>query len=333
MKSLHDVVTRWWAGELGGAGRALDVVTAPVELMFRGVTTVRNALYEGGALERTKLTVPVVSVGNLAVGGAGKTPVTAWLAGSLHAAGRRPAVLHGGYADDEPALHREMNPQVPVHAGRDRVATGRAAIAEGADILVLDDAFQHRRLARDLDIVLVAAESWHRGRRALPRGPWREDVSALARADWVIVTRRTATLEAARATAAAIRSAVASPRIGIVCLRARTWMHDGELAAPPPQAALAVAAIATPDAFVLNAHGAGAATKAVAFFPDHHEYSAMDAESILRAAGASPIITTAKDWVKLRRVLPASRVWVLEQSVEPEDDAEILLGEVLELGK
>ncbi|MEO5509641.1 MAG: tetraacyldisaccharide 4'-kinase [Longimicrobiales bacterium] len=333
MKSILEMVGRWWNGELGGAGDALDVITAPAEALYRGATNVRNALYDAGTLDRIALDVPVISVGNVAVGGTGKTPVTAWLARELRKAGRAPAVLHGGYADDEPALHREMNPSIPVHVGRDRVETGRAAIAAGANILVLDDAFQHRRLRRTLDIVLVAAETWNGRRRALPRGPWRESAAGLARAEWIVVTRRTASLDEARSVRTQLRTRFPDANVAIIHLAARAWRHAGREAAAPTLAAHALSAIASPDAFIENARNAGATVDGVTFFPDHHEYDRTDVDNVLKRAGTAPILTTAKDWVKLRHLLPADRVWVLMQHVEPEDDAEQLLQQARELAR
>jgi tetraacyldisaccharide 4'-kinase len=333
MKSVHDFVGRWWNGELGGAGDALDVITAPAEALYRGATHMRNALYDAGTLESIALDVPVISVGNVAVGGTGKTPVTAWIAATLRAAGRAPAVLHGGYADDEPALHRELNPAIPVVVGRDRVATGRAAIAAGANILVLDDAFQHRRLQRDLDIVLVAAESWSAHPRALPRGPWRESTSGLSRAHWIVVTRRTAAIDEARAVRARIAALFPAAEIAVLHLAARDWRHAGLEAKAPATPAHALTAIASPHAFVENARSAGAIIDGVTFLPDHHEYSRDDVGDVLKSAGTAPIVTTAKDWVKLRQLMPADRVWVLSQNVEPEDDAVRLLQRARDLGR
>src|SRR5689334_7985793 len=102
MRSLHDFANRLWKGELGAAGAALDVAMAPAALLFDATSTVRNVLYDAGAIASVRVDVPVISVGNIAVGGTGKTPFTAWLARTLRERGLAPTVLHGGYADDEP---------------------------------------------------------------------------------------------------------------------------------------------------------------------------------------------------------------------------------------
>ncbi|HEX2189501.1 MAG TPA: tetraacyldisaccharide 4'-kinase, partial [Longimicrobiaceae bacterium] len=198
-------VARWWAGEAGVAGSALDAALAPAELLFRGGVAARNLAYDRGWLRAERAPVPVVSVGNLGVGGAGKTPVAAWIAARLLARGLRPAVALRGYGDDEVQVHRELNPEVPVFAAARRVDAAREAAAAGRDVVVLDDGFQHRALARDLDVVLVSAEGWTPGRRLLPRGPWREGAAGLRRAGVLVATRKSADAARGAAVAAELR--------------------------------------------------------------------------------------------------------------------------------
>ena len=313
--TLHDLARRWWAGELGGAGRVLDALCAPAEWLYRGGAEARNRAYDGRVLHSGHAGVPVISVGNLAVGGAGKTPVAAWLLQELLRRGRRPALLHGGYADDEPALHRLWAPQVTVIAERDRLRGASRAVAAGADVLVLDDGFQHRRIARDLDLVLVAAETWERSPRLLPRGGWREGHAALGRAHLVAVTRRTA--DRAHAGAVARELGALAPGRPVLELRLAPagWVDGDGAAAPPPGAAFAVAAIAEPAAFLANAAEAGATVQGRRLWPDHHAYTAADAATVVRDAAGLPIVTTAKDWVKLSKLLPRDAVRVLRQEV------------------
>jgi len=313
-----DLVARWWAGDLGAAGQLLNALTAPLEWAYRGVTAGRNAAYDHGLLPVHRVNVPVISVGNLSVGGSGKTPVAAWLIGELQRRGRSPALLHGGYADDEPELHRRWAPGVPVVAERDRVAGAARAMAAGADVLVLDDGFQHRRIARDLDLLLVAAERWPARLRLLPRGGWREPAGSARRASLIAITSRSAAAPAGDRVAAELRRQAP----GIPQLRLRIepagWLHEGAAAALPAEPALAVAAVADPDGFAENARAAGANISGLQFWRDHHDYSEADAALILSRAGAGPVVTTAKDWVKLERLLPSGRVWVLRQEVRVE---------------
>jgi len=316
-------VERWWGGELGGRGVMLDLLFLPAELLFRGVVRLRNFSYDHGWLHTHRAAVPVISVGNLAVGGSGKTPVARWLIAELLGRGERPALLHGGYAADEPELHRRWNPTIPVVVGRDRVVSAGTAQAAGATVLVLDDGFQHRRLARDLDLVLVAAEGWTPRPRLLPRGPWRESPAALVRADAVIVTRKTAPADQAETIARELERIAPDKVVAQVWLSPAGWSRGpnatdagGDRAETGPRGAvLAVTAIARPELFVANARAAGADVSSTLFFPDHHDFGDADLERIRGLARGRPIVTTAKDMVKLAALDPALDLWVLEQRV------------------
>lgn len=202
--ALQRFAWRMWRGEAGVSGRALGLVLMPAEGLWRLVTRLRNRRYErtGGVDVEG---VDVLSVGNLAVGGTGKTPVAAWFVDVLVELGRRPALLLRGYGADEVQLHRSWSSDVPVLTGADRVQSARRARAAGADSAVLDDGFQHRRLARSLDVVLLAAED-PLPAPVLPRGPYREPPTALRRADVVIVTRRSDDPAAARSCADLLRA-------------------------------------------------------------------------------------------------------------------------------
>jgi tetraacyldisaccharide 4'-kinase len=313
-----ELVARWWAGRLGLTGTILDLLAAPLEWGYRVVVAGRNAGYEHSLLKVHAVAIPVISVGNLSVGGSGKTPVAAWLLRQLQLRGRRPALLHGGYAADEPELHRRWFPGVPVIVQRDRVAGAAAAQAAGADVLVLDDGFQHRRLARDLDLLLVSAESWRGLVRLLPRGGWREPATAAARATLIVVTRRSAPVTAAERLGEELARVAPGVPQARLWLAPAGWRHQGKAAPPPASPALAVTAVADPAAFLDNARAAGAVVHAQQWWRDHHEYDERDARHILARAQAGPVVTTEKDWVKLERLLPAGRVWVLVQEVRVE---------------
>lgn len=305
------------------SGKVLDLALLPAELAFRAIVAARRGAYARGLLPAVRVSIPVVSIGNLAVGGAGKTPVTRWLVGELCTRGARPAVLHGGYAADEPELHRIWHPTVPVIAGRDRVIGARKALDEGATVVVLDDAFQHPRLVRDLDLVLVAAETWTARPRLLPRGPWREAPAALRRARVVAVTRKTASEEVARRVADEVRRFAPSAPIVRFHLHPAGWRRIGGTAGTeaPLGDSVAVTGIAHPDSFVANAREAGAEVAEVLTFPDHHEYVEDDVAKIREIAGCRPIVTTAKDAVKLEPLARDLVIWVLEQGVRVEEGA------------
>jgi tetraacyldisaccharide 4'-kinase len=306
--------------------RLLGTVLTPAELGFRAAIRVRNAAYRTGIARSESPAVPAISIGNITVGGTGKTPLVRWTVKQLRSQGRTPGILHGGYAGDEPMLHRRWFPDLPVIANRDRLAGASRALQWGADILVLDDAFQHRRLGRDLDIVLVAAENWTRYARILPRGPFREPPQSLQRADVVIVTRRTAgASDAARAEAEVAR--ISGRPTARAHLRPSGWL-DGRFrnrSGPPPDETIAAAGIARPADFFEQATGAGARLAETVAFPDHFDYRQTDAEALLRRAGSRPIVTTAKDAVKLIPLMPDADLWILEQEVAFEDGVDRVL--------
>lgn len=324
---------RIWSDDADVRLGLLRAGLVPLERLFGLVVWIRNILYNKRMVPITSSNIEVVSVGNLSVGGTGKTPFTAWLAGRFETAGRKPAIVHGGYAEDEPELHRRWQPDVPVVVGRDRAAAVREAAKLGADLAILDDGFQHRRLARDADIVLVAAEAGLKRIRLLPRGPWRERASALGRATLVVVTRKTATRERAAEVAREAEALTGAGKVAIVALEPGSWRHRGEAASLPEGRVLAVAALAEPEQFAETAMAAGARVSGTLWFRDHHDYTVEDAQRILGAAHGGPVVTTAKDAVKLETLLPESRLWILEQRVVVESGEDVLNGLVTELAR
>lgn len=318
-----------WAGEGGALGAVLRVALAPAEAAFRGVVAARNGAYDRGWLRSERVDVPVISIGNVAVGGAGKTPFAAWLARRLAEWGRKPAIALRGYGEDEIVLHRQLNPDIPVFRGKRRVQAAREAAAAGRDVVVLDDAFQHRALARDLDIVLIPVESWEPRPHVLPRGPWREGPQALARADLVVLTRKSAGAARAEEVAAELaRLQPAMPIVQCALLPSALRPLQGGEAMPVDTLAgrrvLAVAALATPEPFFATLRALGAEVEA-APYPDHHPFSADDARTMAARAAGGRLVMTHKDAVKLRALLPESAdAWVLEQRVTIEDGADAL---------
>jgi tetraacyldisaccharide 4'-kinase len=148
----------WYA--LSPAERTARALLAPLGALYGAATAVRGALYDAGIFPAHAGGIAAVSIGNLTVGGTGKTPIAAWLASEFLARGAHPAIVLRGYGADEPLVHQRLNPDVPVIVDADRVRGVARAVAAGADIAVLDDAFQHRRAAREADIVLVSADQW-----------------------------------------------------------------------------------------------------------------------------------------------------------------------------
>ena len=308
--ALSVFARRWWAGEAGVPGYLLSALLAPASWTYGLAVSVRGRALdrvEGQRVEGLR----VVSVGNLAVGGTGKTPVAAWIARLLSAQGVPTAILSRGYGDDELALHRQWNPDVLVEADADRVLAAARARAAGATVAVLDDGFQHRRLTRDLDLVLLAAEDRFPG-RLLPTGPYREPAAALVRADAVLVTRRTASAARARAHVQGVRDLAPSRPIDIVHLAPHAWQDlAGEQVGAPSGDVLAVTAVARPDDFRENVASMLDVDVGLLAFADHHEYSDVDVRRIGREAKGRVVVVTEKDAVKLaprRGELPDTRV-------------------------
>jgi tetraacyldisaccharide 4'-kinase len=329
MRRPDELAREVWSGGGGAAGAVLRVALAPAEAAYGAITGARNAAYDRGWLSSERVEVPVISIGNISVGGAGKTPFAAWVARRLREWGRRPAIALRGYGEDEILLHRELNPDVPVFRGKRRVDAAREAVAAGCDAVVLDDAFQHRALARDLDLVLVPVESWEPRPRLVPRGPWREGPRALGRADAIVLTRKSA--DAARAAEVEAEVARMHPQkliIQCALLPSRLVpLHGGEakqIGALAGKRVLGVAALAVPEPFIEHLFEAGAEVDA-ATYPDHHPFDQDDADTLVEWAGGRMMLMTHKDAVKLRPLLPAAaEAYVLEQEVTIEGGANAL---------
>jgi tetraacyldisaccharide 4'-kinase len=288
---------QWWSGEFGAAGRALALLAAPASWAWTAATRARMRA-AAGASTRVK-GLRVISVGNLAVGGTGKTPVAAWIARTVHSAGAPTCVLVGGAGADEGELHRRKNPAVPVWVDRDRVASAARARDAGARVAVVDDGFQHVRLARDLDVVLLSADDPFPG-PTLPAGPYRESADALERADGVLVTRRSASADRAREVAGRVDRACPGLVWGAVHLADGAWARlDGTAAAPPPGDVLGVCGVARPDAFLAALRGRVAGNVGLVVFRDHHEYDEADVRGLRAEARGRPLVLTEKDAVKL----------------------------------
>ena len=332
--AVEAAARRWWQGELGAAGHVLSAAALPLELLFRGAVAVRGAAYDVDALRAARAPLPVVSIGNLTVGGTGKTPLVGWVVRVLLEAGRRPAVAVRGYGRDEALLHARWNPTALVHVDADRRRAARAASATGADLLVLDDGFQHLGLARDLDVVLLAAEQRFPG-PLLPRGPYREAPAALRRADWVVVTRRTAPAAEAERVEAQVRALDGRLAVARARLAGNHWQAlAGHPTAPPRGPVLAVASVAGPEAFAALVRRETGADVELLAFADHHEYEPGDLERIRERARGRPVVVTEKDAVKLAERSGAllgtlQGVRVLALAVEFEAGAEALRAALL----
>lgn len=296
---------RWLWGNGGGTpARVARWLLAPLAALYWSVMRIRAAAYRKGWVRAVRLPLPAVAVGNLTVGGTGKTPLVAWIARYYVARGRAPAILLRGYGGDEPLVHERLVPEAQVVAQVDRVSGGKRAREQGADILVLDDAYQLLSVARDLNVALVSAESAAGSQWLLPAGPWRERWDALQRADVIVVTRKHASAGAAAGLAERLaeRRPAAPVCVAVLALshleglRSGTWHELGVLAG---RKVLAAAGIADPHGFAAQLEGAGANVQLVAY-QDHHRFGEGDVGRLVRAAAGAYVVITEKDAVKLR---------------------------------
>lgn len=317
----------WWRQHGPGGGAGGEAAAAGLWLWPLTLASLGYRL--GAAVHRVvarpvRASVPVISVGNLAVGGTGKTPVAAFLCARLLERGHRPALLSRGHGrssreplrvspdtpvqlcGDEPLLLARRIPALAVWVGPDRVALARLAVEQGADVLVLDDGLQHHRLARDLDLVVLDAQNPVGNGRFLPRGPLREDGAAFDR----IGARGLVWLTRA--------GSGRSPALAPLLARARRAGLPGVLestlvpaadASWSGQRVLLLTGIARPGRVLDTLTALGAQVAEVANFPDHHAFTPRElavVQARARQAGVARIATTEKDFVRLPPAPPES---------------------------
>lgn len=327
-------LSEWvWYGESAGADAARRAL-APLSHVFGAIASSRSA-----RIAPAVPPIPVLSIGNLTVGGTGKTPIASWFAAVLAARGAHPALVLRGYGDDEWRVHQLLTPHVPVYVGADRQHSLHAAREAGADCAVLDDAFQHRRVARVADVVLVSADRWRDEVRLLPAGPFREPLRALTRATAVVVTAKAATDARIDAVCAALRHYIPTDSLSVVRLQPHTIVPTHDMASAAYARAIQtlagerialVSAIADADAFERQLRAIGAHVVVHHRFPDHHDFTARDVTRVSSALhDAVRVVCTLKDAVKLTAHWPraAPSLWYVSQTVVVERGAEALARE------
>lgn len=316
---------------------------------YHGATFVRNGMYDRGWKGRYRPPVPVVSVGNLTLGGTGKTPCVEHVARWFRHHGRRVAILSRGYGSrrgrNDEALVLEQNlADVPHLQGPDRVALAQVAVEElKSEILILDDGFQHRRLARDLDIVLIDATApWGHG-YLFPRGLLRESLPGLRRAGLIVLTRCD---QVAAADREEIRTRIArlAPNVPVVETTHRpdalvnADREEQSLDVLKQQSVVAFCGIGNPEAFRQTLVGLGVMLADFRTFPDHHAYSRRDMDRLLAWIGQhgprGMVVTSQKDLVKIRRSRLAGRaLWALRIRLHVDQGQETLNQQLRHLSK
>jgi tetraacyldisaccharide 4'-kinase len=310
----------------------VSAVLYPVSLVFGAVTALRRAAYRAGILSSSGLPVPVIVVGNITVGGTGKTPLVLWLAHFLRGRGRMPGIVSRGYGGKEGAPRRVLPDSDPavvgdeavllarrsraeVWVGADRAAAARALLASqpGCDVVVSDDGLQHYALERSIEIAVVEAERGFGNGWLLPAGPLREPLSRLAGVDAVVINQE--------AHVAAHPSGSRMPGSALRCSMRMEGHQFRSLRQPDRRVGPeffrgkrvhAVAGTASPGRFFRYLQGMGLYFTPHAF-PDHHPFAASD----IAFGESDAVVMTEKDGVKCRRFADETH-WELAVDAVPD---------------
>ena len=316
----------------------------PLSLLYGAIVRLRVWLYAKGLLKQKRLKAPVVSVGNLTVGGTGKTPMVIWLAERFLAEGKRVAILSRGYrgtngtSDEIELMKFRLQGRAAFGVGKDRFTEGqRIESQQPVDVFLLDDGFQYLQLARDLDILLMDASRGLAGELLLPAGRLREPLSAMSRANILVFTRTEnmpGTVDAIQRLNQYPVFAAATQLIGFRRLGGDiTLLSPSEIGAGP---FFAFCGLGNPDAFFRDLRSWGLTVCGQMSFPDHHRYTEKDASQIqigARRAGAIAFVTTEKDERNLSGIgFDHTPVYVsaIELVVSPEADFKCILDQTLE---
>jgi tetraacyldisaccharide 4'-kinase len=283
-------------------------------------TKLRNKMFDSGLRSGRKLPRPVISVGNITTGGTGKTPMVIELAHRLLAMGQEPAILTRGYGGDEKqelaSALQQGDVHVPIGANPDRFACGSQMLKEHPKIsaFLLDDGFQHRQLARDLDLVLIDATEPFGYGYILPRGMLREAVWALRRADAIILTRvNQVEPTQVQTLSQQIKNITGKAPIAHAAMCWQSLLTSDNISEPLSQLtspkALGVCGVGNPAAFEKMLHQYASNQSPLVSFADHHPYEASDLEQLISRAktdGCPCVVTTEKDWVKWKPLLESA---------------------------
>lgn len=307
-----------------------------LRLLLRGVAggysvgvRLREFGFQHGYWQTTTLPVPVISVGNITTGGTGKTPAVIWLVRKLQEMGKRqPVILSRGYGQDEVRLLQESLPAIPHFTHRRRAKAGQEALQKLGQQLcfVLDDGFQHRRLVRDVDIVLIDATNPFGYGYLVPRGLLREPLSQLRRAHAIILTRcNQVQPESLQSLSKRIRELAPHALQAQAIHAPKALRLLGKSESYPPsflwgKTCLLFAGIGNPQSFYRTAATLGIHIAQSVYFLDHHAYSAADLSKLVDQAclaRAKCLLTTAKDAVKLLALpTPPLPIWILDIELE-----------------
>jgi len=323
-------------------------VLPPLSLLYGAVTRTRLSLYRRGTFHTTKLDRPVISIGNITTGGTGKTPLVEWVARTVAAQGKKVCILTRGYgrkdphlqvivsdgygvlaspaeAGDEPyLLATKLTGHAAVISSADRIAAAEEAIKDfGTECFVLDDGFQHLRLARDLNIATIDATNPWGGGRLLPHGRLRESREGLSRADCVVITRcdQASGVEELETEIGQLIDGRPVFRSQMRPVRVMSLKNGSETLTPPARVG-AFCGVGNPESFFENVRRMGFEIGLQRAFPDHHAYSQSEIDSLIKDADGSVLVTTAKDAVKLRGLTFTAPCYVMEIEIAIDNEAD-----------
>lgn len=309
----------------------LKIITRILSAFYFPIVTFRNWLYDHGVFEERRLPCPVISVGNITIGGTGKTPCVMMLARMLQQNGFRPAVISRGYggksrdvvnivsdgetilldgesAGDEPLLMAKSLRGIPVLTGAKRIVTGKAAIDQfGSNVLVCDDAMQHRQIFRDMNLVLLDNSVLKNRQHLLPRGRLREPVGGIRRASAVLLTRADEDAQISKVIADLLETEKI-PVFKSVHSAVALISADGSASKPVSELQgkniCAFCGIANPGSFEKTLLAAGARILSFDIFPDHHHFKKPELEKLkagFMRQNADYLLTTEKDVMRLQK--------------------------------
>ena len=338
MDYLQNVIS---GADRSAGASALRLAASFAEPFYATAMRARNQLYDLGAMQSHDLGRPTISVGNITTGGTGKTPMVRWLAERLRGHGRRVAILARGYKSDgaahgdeqrmlDAALNAGELSKVQLITNPNRVAAAAEAIARDSkiDVFLLDDAFQHRRARRDLDLVLLNAPEPFGFGHVLPRGLLRESLHGLSRAAACVLTHCD---QVAADDLAALERRIRefNPKVPIYrTVHAHGGLKGTGAVDPRPMDWLsatpffAFAGIGSPSRLDYALRRWGATYRGSRWFPDHYQYSAMDLNDLrssATASGAQALVTTEKDWIKLVGIVGVEQtlpIWRIDMALQ-----------------
>ena len=330
----------------------------PLTPLYRGVVQTRNWCYDHQVLRSHRVSVPVVSVGNLSVGGSGKTPLVEYLSTGFQQAGKKVGIISRGYkrkssgqiivcegdgpvstperAGDEPYMLSLLHPEWIIVVDEDRAEAAETAVREYAvDVLLMDDGFQHRKLARDVDVVVIPVSHTSDHMRLLPSGDLREPWSSLSRATHIVLRGDVGEnlWEKAEQWIADFSNATLYRGVKRTVPVLRSRFQDSEKPFEDfdlPPSVFAVTGIGDPGSFQDALRASGCSLSGFQAFPDHYSYSPESQHHILtefHQSGADMLVMTAKDIVKWdEAVLKENPVYYLpvEFTLEPDLVRDIL---------